>query len=188
MIVEMDPPEPPLTVTAQNRSSVTVDVDRLAALAGAALKAESVHGPAHLDLVFVDLEEMAELNAAHMGYEGPTDVLSFPIDVDTLTDADPRSDADTITDTDALTPAGPPRLVGDLVICPSYAQHSVAVEDPTRDWDVDDELALLVVHGVLHLVGYDHAEIDERVVMQRRERELLADLCALRYDPGPETQ
>lgn len=168
-IVETEPPESPVSVAVQNRSSIDVPAERLADLAAATLAAESVSGPAHLDLVFVDRDEMASLNAAHMGADGPTDVLSFPLD------------------TEPARPGGPPRLVGDLVVCPDYAQGSTAVLDDTRDWDVDDELALLVVHGVLHLVGYDHAEPDERVSMQTREVELLADLANVAYVPGPET-
>lgn len=167
--MEADRHEPPVIVTVQNRSSVTVGVDAFVDLAAATLAAESVTGPAQLDLAFVDVDEITALNAAFMGQDRPTDVLSFPID------------------TEPAAPDGPPRLIGDLVVCPSYAQRSLAVIDETRDWSFDDELALLVVHGVLHLVGYDHGDSDERAVMQAREIELLAKLAQVTYVPGPET-
>jgi probable rRNA maturation factor len=92
-----------------------------------------------------------------MGSAGPTDVLSFPIDgLDAAGAGDP----------------GGPGLVGDVVVCPSVA-HAAAATHAGRP---DDEIALLVVHGALHLLGHDHAEADEREVMQARERALLAAL------------
>jgi probable rRNA maturation factor len=92
-----------------------------------------------------------------MGGDGPTDVLSFPID-----------------GLDAAGPAGPdgPGLVGEGVVCPSGAGAAA----PTPPGRPEDEIALLVVHGALHLLGHDHAETDEREVMQARERALLAEL------------
>ena len=123
--------------------SGAVDVRVWAALAEAVLRAESVTA-GELNLVFVDPDEMARLNAEHMGEDGPTDVLSFPLD-----GADPH-------------PVGA-RMVGDVVVCPACA--------------ADGDLALLVVHGVLHLLGYDHARTADAARMQARERELLAAHC-----------
>ncbi len=122
--------------------SETVDVGAWAALAEAALRAENVT-TGELNLVFVDPAEMARLNAEHMGEDGPTDVLSFPLD-----GADPA-------------PVGA-RMVGDVVVCPACARPRPG------------ELALLVLHGVLHLLGYDHACAADAARMQARERELLA--------------
>ena len=117
---------------------------------------EGVSG--ELDLTFVGEADMAELNAQHMGQAGPTDVLAFPLDAD--------AEAPEVE-------AGPdiPVLLGDVVICPAVA-HRNAPEHEGADHDgtIDDELALLVVHGVLHVLGWDHATDDERVAMQARER------------------
>jgi rRNA maturation RNase YbeY len=64
----------------------------------------------------------------------------------------------------------PPSLIGDVVVCPRVA----AAQAPEHGWTTEEELALLVVHGVLHLLNYDHADPREHAAMQRRERELLA--------------
>ena len=67
-------------------------------------------------------------------------------------------------------PSDPPTLLGDVVVCPAVAGRQAT----ERSAPIEDELALLVVHGVLHLLDYDHAEPNEGVVMRRREQELLA--------------
>ncbi len=92
---------------------------------------------------------MAALNREHMGHEGPTDVLSFPIDG---------------------TDAGPDGLLGDVVVCPAVARRNA----PDHAGTYDDELALLVVHGVLHVLGHDHADADDAEAMRAREVDLLA--------------
>jgi len=138
------------------RVALTIDCDeevdgaRWAHLLAAVLEAEGVADGAEAGLTFVSPSAMAELNRAHMGATGPTDVLAFPID-----------------GIDATGAAG---LVGDVVICPIVAWGGAA-EHAGSD---DDELALLVVHGALHLLGHDHAEAAERSQMQARERALLA--------------
>ncbi len=178
-----------LVVVATDERSAAAAADRSgagetavwAALAEAALRAEGVTA-GECSLVFVDPDEMARLNAEHMGEEGPTDVLSFPLD-----GADPD-------------PVGT-RLVGDVVVCPAYAARNGgsdgalagtpdgdpagtpdggldgdpnATPDGDPDASPDGGLALLVVHGVLHLLGYDHADAADAARMQARERELLA--------------
>jgi probable rRNA maturation factor len=105
---------------------------------------------AEVGLAFVDVAEMAALNGQHMGGDGPTDVLAFPIDG--------------VAEAGAV-PAGQPVLLGDIVICPA-----VAAKAPQ---DLDDELALLVVHGALHLLGHDHREPGETAEMKALERSLL---------------
>jgi probable rRNA maturation factor len=126
-----------------------VDLDRWARLAGLVLEAEGVVGDAELSLLFVDEQAMAELNLQYMDETGPTDVLSFPIDTDEPHPVD-----------------GPPRLLGDVVICPAVAARNA----PAHAGEFEDELALLVVHGVLHVLGLDHATADEEAVMHGRER------------------
>jgi probable rRNA maturation factor len=133
--------------SASDSPDVVVDLERWQHLARTALVAEGAVG--ELTLTFVDASEIALLNAEHMGSEGPTDVLSFPLD-------------------ESPTP-GVPTLLGDVVISPAVA----AAQCPTHAGTVDDELALLVVHGVLHVLGFDHAEEADAVAMRRRELELL---------------
>lgn len=142
---------PPLVtvVVADEQVAVALDADRWAGLAADALRSEGVAG--ELTLTFVERDEIAALNAEHMGVVGPTDVLSFPLDDDPL-----------------AVPAGPV-LLGDVVICPAVA----AAAAPDHAGTLDDELALLTVHGVLHILGHDHADPAERHVMRSRELELL---------------
>jgi probable rRNA maturation factor len=150
----MDDPSSPTGVTvvvSDEQHDVSVDADRWARLATAVLEHEGRDG--ELTLTFVDRDEMAMLNAEHMGESGPTDVLSFPLD---SLDGDP-----------SRLPG--PVLLGDVVVCPAVADEAA----PTHAGTLDDELALLVVHGILHVLGHDHAEPDETRLMRERERELL---------------
>jgi probable rRNA maturation factor len=144
-----------------------VDGPRWSSLAEAVLADEGVEGEVEVSILFVDEGHIAELNREFMGHDGPTDVLSFPLD----------GVADTGTSglTPPLAQAAPdlddqPLLLGDVVVCPVVAQRQA----PVHAGSYDDELALLVVHGLLHLLGHDHAEPDERERMQARERALLA--------------
>ncbi len=132
-----------------------IDGARWAALLAAALADEGVAPGVQVGLTFVSADAMADLNAEHMGGTGPTDVLAFPIDG---REAAGRGSG------------GPPGVVGDVVICAAVA----AAGAPGHAGTVDDELALLVVHGALHLLGHDHAEPDEQARMQEREKALLA--------------
>jgi probable rRNA maturation factor len=129
-----------------------VDADQWRALVAAVLASERVTGPGEANVLFVDEPAMADLNQLHMGAAGSTDVLSFPIDA-----ADELDDADE-------------RIVGDIVICPAVAFRNA----PNHAGTYPDEVALLLVHGVLHLLGHDHADEVERRRMWDRERELLA--------------
>ena len=134
-----------------------LDTDRWAGLAAAVLRDEGVSS-GELGLRFVDPGVMAELNRAHMGVVGPTDVLAFPIDG---------------ADNGAASPGQVP-LLGDVVVCPGYAAAQAPDHAGTgHDGSLTDELALLVVHGVLHVLGYDHVEAADAVVMQAREQQLL---------------
>lgn len=143
---------PATVVVADERSvddspSVSIDVDRWHALALDVLVDGHVGG--ELTLTFVDRADIAELNAEHMGKQGPTDVLSFPMDDEPI--------------------EGVPTLLGDIVISPSVAAEQCAEHAGT----IDDELALLVVHGILHVLGHDHREPAETTVMRARELDLL---------------
>jgi probable rRNA maturation factor len=153
---------------ADEQSTAEVDVDRWTTLAREVLVAEGVRGEAELSLLFVDEAAIAELNLRFMDAEGPTDVLAFPIDDPVVAGRWP--DAGTAgPDRDDPDPGDLPLLLGDVVVCPVVAQRQA----PTHAGSYEDELALLVVHGVLHVLGHDHAEPDETAVMQERERVLL---------------
>ncbi len=134
----------------------------------AVLEAEGVRGEAELSISFVDEKVMAELNGRFMGAEGPTDVLAFPIDEPIDPGRWPERAA-TGPDREPPEPADLPVLLGDVVVCPAVA----ARQAPEHAGTFDDELALLVVHGVLHVLGHDHAAPEETALMQAKERELL---------------
>lgn len=142
----------PIVVAADERSDgdspdVTVDTGRWQRLAFDVLSDHGVAG--ELTLTFIDRDDIADLNAEHMDKAGPTDVLSFPMDDEPVD--------------------GVPTLLGDVVISPAVASEQFGEHAGT----LDDELALLVVHGVLHVLGHDHVEPDETAVMRARELDLL---------------
>ena len=145
-----------------------VELARWVDLAAAVLADSGVRGEAELSLLFVDEAVMADLNVRHMGANGPTDVLAFPlddpIDPGRWPDAGATGPGREPTEVQEL-----PVLLGDVVVCPAVA----ARQAPEHAGSYDDELALLVVHGVLHVLGMDHADPEEAAVMQARERELL---------------
>jgi len=158
---------------ADEQRDVVVDVPRWVRLAQLVLEAERVperFGPAaEMSLLFVDEQTIAELNERFLGADGPTDVLAFPMDDDVVLGG--RQPDQGGRGPGAPAEAGEaPSLIGDVVVCPRVA----AAQAPEHGWTTEEELALLVVHGVLHLLNYDHAEPREHAAMQRRERELLA--------------
>jgi probable rRNA maturation factor len=130
------------TVLVSNRQSSPVDEDGLAAVAREALAAEGLDD-VEVSLSFVEDAEIEELHVRFMGEPGPTDVLSFPLEAD---DVDERG----------------VRILGDVVIAPGVAARN-APADPAA------ELRLLVVHGVLHLLGYDHEDEAQRAEMWARQ-------------------
>ncbi len=155
----------------------TIDGPRWATLAEQVLRAEGVRGDAELSVLFVDEQAMASLNERFMGASGSTDVLAFPIDGDLVEPGrwpDGGSDG---PERLLQNPADLPLLLGDVVISPDVAARQAA----EHAGDFESEVALLIVHGVLHLLGRDHAADDERVAMQARERELLVEF----YGPLP---
>jgi probable rRNA maturation factor len=145
-----------------------VDLGRWVELARAVLVDSGIRGEAELSLLFVAEPVIAELNGRYMGKDGPTDVLAFPID-DPIDAGRWPDSGSTGPDREPPELGELPLLLGDVVICPKVA----AEQAPTHAGSYDDELALLVVHGVLHVLGMDHAEPDEATAMQARERELL---------------
>ena len=162
-------PGDPDVFCADEQGDVPVDLARWQSLALEVLRAQGVRGLAELSMLFVTEAEISQLNERFMGHTGPTDVLSFPIDAEL---------ADVVLSTPAPS-RGPDRappdmaeipiLLGDVVICPAVARRQA----PEHAGTLDDELALLVVHGVLHVLGHDHAEEGERTEMRARELALL---------------
>jgi probable rRNA maturation factor len=155
---------------ADEQSAVPVDTIRWIRLAHSVLQAEGVRGDAELSMLFVDEEAMADLNQRFLGADGSTDVLAFPLDGDDLVERGRTPDSGgSGPGTNAIDRAEMPMLLGDVVICPTVAERNA----PSHMGTYDDEMALLVVHGILHLLGMDHAEETEAQVMQDRERDLL---------------
>ncbi|HUX04055.1 MAG TPA: rRNA maturation RNase YbeY [Acidimicrobiales bacterium] len=145
-----------------------IDLERWVQLANGALVDEGVRGLAEVSLIFADEATIAALNQQFMGKPGPTDVLSFPIDFE----PEPTGRVPDAGGTGPGEPPSPeiPQLIGDVVICPAVAARNAIEHECT----LDEELALLVVHGVLHLLGWDHDDDEEAERMEARERELLA--------------
>jgi probable rRNA maturation factor len=159
----------PEVFCSDEQSDVPVDLARWQALAERVLLAEGIRGGTELSLIFVGENEIAELNDSFLGKPGPTDVLSFPIDAAEIDLTVVATGATRGPDRAPADPSEMPLLLGDIVICPAVAQRQA----PEHAGTLDDELALLIVHGILHVLGHDHAEADERSVMRKRELELL---------------
>jgi len=138
----------------QDHPTVT---DELLTLAEIVLNAERLEEETGVAFVLVEEATMAELNEEHMGKEGPTDVLSFPIEA-AVPGSPPRSAV-----------GGPPIELGDIFICPAVVRRNAEQQGVP----FDDELALMVVHGLLHLLGWDHESEPDARRMESRERELL---------------
>jgi probable rRNA maturation factor len=128
-------------VLISDRQSISLDVNGLAALAGDTLRAEGSSDRVELSVSFVDEAEMADLHLRFMDEEGPTDVLSFPLD-----EVDDRG----------------VRLIGDVIVAPSVAARN-------NPGDPAGEVRLLLVHGILHVLGYDHEDEAERAEMWTRQ-------------------
>lgn len=143
-----------MSIEINNESAIEVDEAAIQRLAVYALDALHVHADAELAIVLVDEGAMEQLHVQWMDEPGPTDVLSFPMD-----ELRPGTE-------DSPTPPG---LLGDIVLCPQVAQaQAEAAGHPTLA-----ELQLLTTHGILHLLGFDHAEPDEEKEMFGLQREIL---------------
>jgi probable rRNA maturation factor len=154
---------------ADEQNDHPVDTLRWARLAEAVLGEEGLSGDAELSVLFVDEGAIAELNSRFLGKDGPTDVLAFPIDEEPI-ESGRSPDSGGTGPGMPSEPEDMPVLLGDIVICPAVAYRNA----PDHAGNYDDELALLVVHGLLHLMGMDHQEDDEAEEMETKERELLA--------------
>lgn len=161
----------PEVFCSDEQSDVPIDLPKWRNLAIQALRAEGVRGGCELSLFFVDEATIADLNSEHMGKVGPTDVLSFPLDGVEVADSQgpgalTRGPARPHTDHDDM-----PTLLGDVLVCPAIAKQQA----PEHAGTLDDEIALLVVHGILHVLGYDHAIEEDTIRMRERELHILCD-------------
>jgi probable rRNA maturation factor len=170
----MDPVE---VFVADEQAEVQVDALRWVRLARLVLEEQGVRGDAELSMLFVDEKSMADLNERFLGRAGPTDVLAFPMDDDVVLGGRQPDEGGRGPGAPAE-PTDPPVVLGDVVVCPRVAQRQAQEHGHA----LGDEVDLLVVHGVLHLLNYDHAEEGESAAMKRRERELLDRFRALEED------
>jgi len=147
-----------VSIEIANESGVAVDEASIVAAARFALDRMNVSALAELSVLLVELDVMSDLHERWMDLPGPTDVMAFPMDE---LDSARRPDA---------SDAGP-ALLGDIVLCPAFAKDQAR----TAGHSLLDELHLLTVHGVLHLLGYDHAEPAEEREMFTLQKRILAD-------------
>ena len=147
-----------------------VDTLRWVRLAESVLEEEGVRGDAELSMLFVDEQAISDLNKRFLGKDGPTDVLAFPIDEEPVEGGRSPDSGGTGPGYTPPEASELPRLLGDVVVCPAVATRNA----PDHAGTYLDEIALLIVHGILHLMGMDHEDEDEAEVMEARERELLA--------------
>ncbi|MDQ6853650.1 MAG: rRNA maturation RNase YbeY [Actinomycetota bacterium] len=153
---------------ADEQSDIDVDVLRWVRLARMVLDEERVPEDAELSVIFVDEQAMSDLNERFLGGSGPTDVLAFPMDED-VAPGGRQPDQGGRGPGSPSEPGEAPSVLGDVVVCPQVAKRQANGGRAS----LDDEVALLVVHGVLHLLNYDHAEEQETEAMRKRESELL---------------
>lgn len=131
-----------------------LDTNRLKVLAEFASIRMGIHPESELSISLVDEQEMSALHMRWLNEAGPTDVLSFPMD-----ELKPNSSADG------------PGLLGDIVLCPDYANKQAK----GAGHSLEEELEVLTVHGVLHLLGFDHRENEEKIAMFSRQEEILRE-------------
>lgn len=136
-----------------------VDLERVQHLAEHAMDFMRLHPATDLFIRFVDLATMEDLHVKHMDEPGPTDVLSFPMD-----ELEPGTETET----------APEGILGDIVVCPEFAEPQAEQAGHT----VMDEILLLTTHGILHLLGYDHAEPEEEREMFSLQRLILDQFYA----------
>ncbi|GAB3593950.1 rRNA maturation RNase YbeY [Angustibacter peucedani] len=148
-----------MSIEVNNETGFACDEHELVRLSRHVLDAMRVHPQAELSVVLVDEEAMERLHVQWMDLPGPTDVMSFPMD-----ELRPGSDDE----------EPEPGLLGDVVLCPTVAAAQAAEAGHTAE----EELLLLTTHGILHLLGYDHAEPDEEKEMFELQRRLLLTFLA----------
>lgn len=148
-----------MSIEINNESALSVDEPRVLKLATFALDYLHIHPAAEMPIIFVDEPAMEKLHIEWMDEPGPTDVLSFPMDeLRPGTETDPTA----------------PGILGDIVICPQVALKQAE----TAGHPAINEILMLTTHGILHLLGFDHAEPDEEKEMFGLQGEILAAFYA----------
>jgi probable rRNA maturation factor len=155
-----------MSVEVLNESGADLDLARLTRLARFTMSRMRVHPRAELCVKLVDEVTMADYNKRFMDKDGPTDVLSFPMD-------ELRPGREGVPEDEGI--------LGDMALCPQYA----AAQAPSFGRSADDEIALLTIHGILHLLGYDHAEPDEEREMFALQDRLLDEWRETSAADGP---
>lgn len=150
-----------MSIEVSNESGLDVSEVELVSVAKFVLAKMDVNPGAELSMVLLDTAAMADLHMRWMDLPGPTDVMSFPMD-----ELEPGGRPDA--------PEPGPSMLGDIALCPEFAVEQAAAAGHS----LGQELALLTVHGVLHLLGYDHAEPDEEKEMFALQRRLLEEWVA----------
>ncbi|WP_334123488.1 rRNA maturation RNase YbeY [Glutamicibacter sp.] len=143
-----------MSIEVNNETEFEVDLQDVSALADSVLKAMYLHPETEVSVVFIDEEAMSALHVEWMDLEGPTDVMSFPMD-----ELRPGTSS----------APGDNGILGDIVICPTVAQ----AQAQAGGHSTHDEILLLTTHGLLHLMGFDHMEPDEKEEMFTLQRRLL---------------
>ena len=150
-----------MTIEVSNESGIDVSESELISVARFVIAKMDVNPAAELSMVLLDTAAMADLHMRWMDLPGPTDVMSFPMD-----ELEPGGRPDA--------PEPGPSMLGDIVLCPEFA----AKQAEAAGHSLGHELALLTVHGVLHLLGYDHAEPAEEKEMFALQGQLLEEWVA----------
>ncbi len=152
-----------MSIEVRNETTAVVEETEFVELARFVFESMHLHPATELSIILIDEQAMERLHVQWLDLPGPTDVMSFPMDE--------------LTPGSAEHPA-PEGLLGDVVLCPSVAAKQAAEAGPSTV----EELLLLTVHSILHLLGYDHMEAEERKVMFDLQRTLLLTFLASR--PG----
>jgi probable rRNA maturation factor len=161
-----------MSIEVMNETDHLVQEEDLVKVARHVLDAMGVSPLAELAITLVDADHMTELHVKWMGEPGPTDVMSFPMDELDLRGSRGAGHAHEERPDDTA-----PMMLGDVVLCPSVA----AKQAKDAGHSLDDELHLLTTHGILHLLGFDHAEPDEHAEMFGLQGELLASWKSARH-------
>src|SRR6202011_2934415 len=154
-----------VSIEVANESGIDVSESELVSVARFVIARMDVNPAAELSMVLLDTAAMADLHMGWMDLPGPTDVMSFPMD-----ELEPGGRPDA--------PEPGPAMLGDIVWSPEFAAEQAAAAGHS----LGHELALLTIHGVLHLLGYDHAEPDEEKEMFALQRRLLEEWVAEQVD------
>ena len=141
-------------IDIENETDLEIDTETLYHQTEFMFRRLGLHPETEVSIVLVDEERMSQLHVDWMEEEGPTDVLSFPMDELRAPGADEEPQ---------------PGILGDIAICPAFAARQAAANGQT----LEEELALLLTHGILHCLGHDHAEPEEHAVMFGLQARLL---------------